>query len=128
MRPWIVLSFYIIIIGVVIYFVWENRGSQSILGTVLPIPTVALIGILIFLSFGKTEPISAVISTVFLYDAKTKLPLDIPERRTAMAANLLPSKLFNRDPKAFAESVDFLLYHDLLQAAIIEELSSRFWT
>jgi hypothetical protein len=55
MRAWGVLVIYIALIAVVVWFVWQNRASERIISTVLPIPTAALIGILVFLVFAQAE-------------------------------------------------------------------------
>jgi len=123
---WAVLAIFVAFTALATWFVWQNRGSGKIIEGVIPATFAVLIGVLLTTGLAKLEPITAVIPATFLTSSTTHLPIFLPDRQGAMAVNFLPSELLQRDPAAFSSGNDAMLYHHLLQAAIIQELATYF--
>ena len=112
------------------YLVWINRGSEKIVTAALPIAVAALLGIyLAIFVFGGEPPVIARFGATYLYVQADHEPVYVPLRRFNNG-EFEAVELFKRRP-AMRSAEPTLLYHHLLQKAIIEALTFPFaasWT
>lgn len=107
------------------YLVWNNRASEKIVTTVLPIAVGALLGIyLAVFVFGGEAAITTKFATSFFYREADRLPLAIPYRPTMFSLFEVP-ELFRKDANT-KKTEATLLYHHLLQKSIIELFAEKY--
>jgi hypothetical protein len=117
-------------IAVAFWLVWINRASERILTAVIPITVAAVVGIaLSIFVFGGQPPIVVGFRSSFQYQTASKLPRNFPSplmSRRFTNVMFAPASLFGLHPEYFndpSDSTGQVLYHDLLQWAIIDWLS-----
>jgi hypothetical protein len=105
--------------------VWQNRASEKVLQFVIPIYASAVIGILLTTFLATIAPISAVIPVGFIYDSITRIPFFIQQRRVG-PMEFLPGQVPEAERVKLGFHDDAKFFHQVLQAAIIDELGLYF--
>ena len=117
----------------VAHLVWENRGSEKIISTVIPAVLGAAAAILLAVFvFGEQPSLDATFPVAFHYVSATRLPWFAPwgiGDRWISDSYLAPGKLkeINKTPFAGNSDADgMLLYHYLLQWSVARWMSMAY--
>ena len=127
MKAAIVLVLLIVGTAGAFYVAWMNRNSEKIVSAVIPISVGALVGIFMAVFvFGGTTPTSKEFPVTLFFEAPANTPVSLPFRPIAPALFHVP-ELIKTEPDALKNSdAAMLLYHHLLQRAIIDNLALRY--
>lgn len=127
MKSYSVLALLIIATAIAFYIVWMNRASERIISAVVPISAAALLGVYMSVFvFGGEAPQTIEFPATFIFRGSDKLPALLPFRQVNTALFLVP-QLRQSNPKLLEDDADgMVIYHHLLQRAIIETLAARY--
>ena len=135
MKAYIVFGILILLAVAAFGLGWMNRASEKIISTLIPIEIAAVTGVfLAVLVFGGEPLITEVFPAAFLYDKESKLPWAGPpwpavRQFTHVLVLFAPANLQKVHPEFFNDASDAegrMLYHHLLQRAIIDWMGLRY--
>lgn len=127
MKGHFVLLAMMVAVGFAFYLVWNNRESEKIVTAVLPISVAALIGVfLAVLVFGGKPAIEEKFPVAFLYRTADRAPLAVPHRPLLNSLFEVPELQREHPALVGDNSQAGILYHHLLQKAIIDILAFRY--